>query len=72
MALESGKLAEPGHINGVGDFLIGGTLVMEGTGQEVHKGYIYFAMAFAVVLETLNMRLRSKLMDRVQLRHFYR
>ena len=38
--------------------LIGSMLVAEGTGQHVSKGYIYFAMAFAVSVELLNMRLR--------------
>lgn len=45
-------------------FLIGGTLVMEGTGKEVHKGYIYFAMAFAVIVEVLNIRVRSRTKQR--------
>jgi predicted tellurium resistance membrane protein TerC len=39
--------------------LIGSMLVAEGTGQHFSKGYIYFAMAFAVSVELLNMRLRS-------------
>ena len=38
--------------------LIGAMLVAEGTGQHVSKGYIYFAMGFAVAVELLNMRLR--------------
>jgi predicted tellurium resistance membrane protein TerC len=40
--------------------LIGVLLVAEGMGQHVAKGYIYFAMAFAVVMELINMRLRPK------------
>lgn len=40
--------------------LIGVLLVAEGFGQHINKGYIYFAMAFAVVLEFINMRLRPK------------
>jgi predicted tellurium resistance membrane protein TerC len=40
--------------------LIGVLLVAEGLGQHVDKGYIYFAMAFAVVIELINMRLRPK------------
>ncbi|MEM9557059.1 MAG: TerC family protein [Acidobacteriota bacterium] len=40
--------------------LIGVMLTMEGTGQHVNKGYIYFAMAFALVIELLNMRYRNK------------
>ena len=37
--------------------LIGITLVAEGTGAHVPKGYIYFAMAFSVVVEMLNIRM---------------
>ena len=40
--------------------LIGCMLVVEGTGQHVNKGYIYFAMAFSLAVEMLNMRLRKK------------
>lgn len=40
--------------------LIGVMLTVEGTGSHVDKGYIYFAMAFALVIELLNMRFRSK------------
>lgn len=40
--------------------LIGVLLLAEGLGQHVDKGYIYFAMGFAVVMELLNMRLRPK------------
>lgn len=38
--------------------LIGATLVAEGFGQHVAKGYIYFAMAFSVCIELLNIRMR--------------
>jgi predicted tellurium resistance membrane protein TerC len=38
--------------------LIGVMLIAEGLGTHVNKGYIYFAMAFAVMVEFLNMRLR--------------
>jgi predicted tellurium resistance membrane protein TerC len=40
--------------------LIGVMLVAEGLGQHIPKGYIYFAMAFSVIVEILNMRLRKK------------
>ena len=40
--------------------LIGVMLVAEGFHQKIPKGYIYFAMAFSVVVEILNMRLRKK------------
>ncbi|MEX2286736.1 MAG: TerC family protein, partial [Planctomycetaceae bacterium] len=38
--------------------LIGFTLVAEGFGQHISKGYIYFAMGFSVFVEMLNLRLR--------------
>ncbi len=40
--------------------LIGFTLVAEGLGRHIPKGYIYFAMAFSVMVEFLNIRLRKK------------
>ena len=40
--------------------LIGVMLVAEGFHQKIPKGYIYFAMAFSVVVEMLNIRLRRK------------
>ena len=40
--------------------LIGFTLVAEGLHLHIPKGYIYFAMAFSVLVEILNMRLRKK------------
>jgi predicted tellurium resistance membrane protein TerC len=40
--------------------LIGVTLLAEGFHQKIPKGYIYFAMAFSVMVEVLNMRLRRK------------
>lgn len=40
--------------------LIGVMLVAEGMGAHVSKGYIYFAMAFSLVVEILNMRYRKK------------
>ena len=40
--------------------LIGCALVAEGFHKEIPKGYIYFAMAFSVGVESLNHRLRSK------------
>ncbi len=39
--------------------LIGVMLIAEGLGTHVNKGYIYFAMAFAVIVEFLNMKLRK-------------
>ena len=39
--------------------LIGTSLLMEGFHQEIPKGYIYFAMAFSVFVEMLNLRVRE-------------
>jgi len=51
--------------------LIGTMLVAEGFHQHINKGYIYFAMVFAVGVEILNMRLRAKT-AKVELRQPYR
>ena len=40
--------------------LVGVTLILEGFDVHVPKGYIYFAMAFSVAVEMLNLRLRRK------------
>ncbi|WP_052422408.1 TerC family protein [Nonomuraea candida] len=40
--------------------LIGVVLVAEGLEQHIPKGYIYFAMAFSVIVELLNIRVRSR------------
>lgn len=40
--------------------LIGVMLTAEGMGSHVSKGYIYFAMAFSLLVEMLNMRYRKK------------
>ena len=40
--------------------LIGFTLVMDGTGVHVAKGYIYFAMGFALAVEGLNLWRRAR------------
>ena len=40
--------------------LIGTNLVAEGTGYHIPKGYTYFAMAFSVITEMLNIKLRKK------------
>lgn len=50
--------------------LIGVTLIAEGFDQHIPKGYIYFAMAFSVLVEFLNMRLRKKA-DPVKLHNPY-
>ncbi|HSE04511.1 MAG TPA: TerC family protein [Methylomirabilota bacterium] len=40
--------------------LIGVMLVAEGMGTHIEKGYIYFAMAFSLLVEMVNMRYRRK------------
>jgi predicted tellurium resistance membrane protein TerC len=40
--------------------LIGVLLIAEGMGQHLSRGYVYFAMAFSLGVELLNMRLRRK------------
>lgn len=39
--------------------LVGVVLVAEGAGQHIERGYIYFAMAFSLVVEILNIRVRA-------------
>jgi len=50
--------------------LIGLTLIVEGFGVHIPKGYIYFAMGFSVFVEMLNLRLRRK-HEPVKLRERY-
>ena len=40
--------------------LIGMSLLLEGFGQHIAKGYIYFAMGFSVFVEMINLQLRKK------------
>jgi predicted tellurium resistance membrane protein TerC len=40
--------------------LVGFTLIAEGFETHVPKGYIYFAMAFSIAVEMLNLRLRAR------------
>jgi len=44
--------------------LIGCSLIAEGFHKEIPKGYIYFAMAFSVGVETLNLRMRARQKER--------
>jgi predicted tellurium resistance membrane protein TerC len=48
--------------------LVGFTLVVEGMGLHIPKGYIYFAMAFSCLVEFLNLRMRRRQADPVRLR----
>ncbi len=52
--------------------LIGTTLIVEGFGQHIQKGYIYFAMAFSLFVEILNLRVRKKSAAPVHLHSQYR
>jgi predicted tellurium resistance membrane protein TerC len=52
--------------------LIGVSLIAEGFHQHIPKGYIYFAMAFSVFVEMINLRVRSKAAEPVQLRDAYK
>jgi predicted tellurium resistance membrane protein TerC len=40
--------------------VVGMVLIAEGFDRHVPKGYIYFAMAFSVVVELLNIRMRNR------------
>lgn len=40
--------------------MIGAMLVAEGCGTHVNKGYVYFAMAFSLIVEILNLRVKHK------------
>jgi predicted tellurium resistance membrane protein TerC len=51
--------------------LIGVTLIAEGFEQHISKGYIYFAMAFSVLVEMLNLKMKSKGAAPVQLKKPY-
>lgn len=47
--------------------LIGMTLIAEGAGQKIPKGYVYVAMAFSIFVEVLNIGVRRKTKDPVHL-----
>jgi predicted tellurium resistance membrane protein TerC len=51
--------------------VIGVMLVAEGFDHHVPKGYIYFAMAFSVVVEMLNLKVRKRAMRPVKLHDGY-
>ena len=46
--------------------LIGTTLIAEGFHMHFEKGYVYFAMAFSVFVEMLNLRVKKKVAGRTQ------
>jgi predicted tellurium resistance membrane protein TerC len=47
--------------------VVGVVLMAEGLGHHIPKGYIYFAMAFSVIVEMLNIRFRKRAKTVVQL-----
>ena len=49
--------------------LIGVSLVGEGLDLHIPKGYIYFAMAFSIFVEILNLRIRKRRIEPVRLRN---
>ena len=51
--------------------VVGVVLIAEGFDQHVPKGYVYFAMAFSVAVEMLNIRLRKRQAKPVDLREAY-
>jgi predicted tellurium resistance membrane protein TerC len=51
--------------------LIGVTLIADGFGQHIPRGYIYFAMGFSVFVEMLNLRLRKSHPPPLELRQPY-
>jgi predicted tellurium resistance membrane protein TerC len=52
-------------------FVIGVVLIADGFDHHVPKGYVYFAMAFSVAVEALNLRMRRKRGEPVELRAPY-
>jgi predicted tellurium resistance membrane protein TerC len=51
--------------------LIGVMLVAEGFHQHIPKGYVYFAMAFSVFVEMLNIRMKKNAKQPVELHEAY-
>ena len=51
--------------------LIGFSLIVEGLHQHIPKGYIYFAMGFSIFVEFLNLRVRKKKVEPIDLRNAY-
>ena len=52
--------------------LIGFTLIVEGLHQHIPKGYVYFAMGFSIFVEMINLRMRDKQVEPVNLRDGYK
>ncbi|HNK64019.1 MAG TPA: TerC family protein [Anaerolineales bacterium] len=52
--------------------MIGFTLVAEGFGYHIPKGYVYFAMGFSIFVEMINLRMRDHQVKPVNLRDPYK
>jgi predicted tellurium resistance membrane protein TerC len=52
-------------------FVIGVVLIADGFDHHVPKGYVYFAMAFSVMVEMLNLRMRKRKAKPVELHESY-
>ena len=52
-------------------FVIGVVLIADGFEHHIPKGYVYFAMAFSIAVEALNLRMRRKRGAPVELRQPY-
>ena len=60
--MQSLFISNPGnHLRvAAGALLIGMSLVADGLGFHIPKGYIYFAMGFSVLVEFLNLQVRNR------------
>ena len=52
-------------------FVVGVVLIADGFDHHIPKGYVYFAMAFSIAVEMLNIRLRKRDGAPVDLRERY-
>jgi len=52
--------------------MIGLTLILDGFGREIPKGYVYFAMGFSIFVEIINLRVRASHVEPVNLRERYK
>ncbi|MEO7762067.1 MAG: TerC family protein [Casimicrobiaceae bacterium] len=52
--------------------VIGLVLIADGMGNHIPKGYVYFAMAFSVFVEMLNLRMRKRAQKAVELHDRYK
>ena len=52
-------------------FVVGVVLIADGFDHHIPKGYVYFAMAFSITVEMLNIRMRRRSATPVDLRETY-